>query len=178
MSRQLGCLPKSPEAHHRHGFAAHMKEMASHFEKVLNVERTINWNVISDVLDMIVPPANLSWDPPDYQRVLGAIFKLKKRKAPGPDGVPAELYQVSGVAEELARILCPHVRDWWCGCFQHRPSAWKDSHMVALYKGKGDLANLDNWRGVCLLQLLSKVVAILVNDSLRNLAEHVLDEAQ
>ena len=50
--------------------------------------------------------------------------------------------------------------------------------MVALYKGAGDRAQLDNWRGICLLQLLSKVVALLVNDALQKVSEVILDESQ
>ncbi|CAE7647343.1 CFDP2, partial [Symbiodinium pilosum] len=42
----------------------------------------------------------------------------------------------------------------------------------------GDIADLGNWRGICLLPVLSKVMATLVNDSLRSLAENVLAESQ
>ncbi|CAK0894774.1 unnamed protein product [Prorocentrum cordatum] len=50
--------------------------------------------------------------------------------------------------------------------------------MVALYKGAGDISDLDNWRGICLLQILSKVAAKLVSDVFRCLGECVLDEGQ
>ena len=79
------------------------------------------------------------------------------------------MLKVPGVDEAIVRVLAPHVVDWWQG---------NESHMVALHKGSGEVGDLDNWRDICLLQLLSKVVAILVNDRLGELAERLLDEAQ
>jgi hypothetical protein len=50
--------------------------------------------------------------------------------------------------------------------------------MVALYKQKGDIKDLDNWRGICLLPVLSKACAVLVNDCLRKAIELTVHEAQ
>ena len=107
-----------------------------------------------------------------------AIKRLKNCSAPGPDGVPAELYKHSSVRRVVAESLHPHVCAWWSGLLQSRPDKWHDSYMVALYKHRGDIADLGNWRGICLLPVLSKVMATLVNDSLRSLAENVLAESQ
>ena len=49
---------------------------------------------------------------------------------------------------------------------------------MPLYKGSGATSDLDNWRGICLLQFLSKVVATLVNNVLSKASEAVLDEGQ
>ncbi|CAK0838786.1 unnamed protein product [Prorocentrum cordatum] len=178
MSQQLGSLPKAPQPHFERGAAAHLDSMADHFARVLNITRPIDEAVVNGVLESVTPVMGVDWTPPCRADVFAALKQLKQRKAPGPDGVPAELYQVPRVANELADILTPHVRAWWGGDFSTRPAEWHESHMVALYKGKGELADLDNWRGICLLQPLSKVVAILVNKALRSLAEKVLDESQ
>ena len=106
------------------------------------------------------------------------IQRLKNRSAPVPDGVPAELYKHSSVRRTVAEILRPHVCAWWSGLLQSRPSDWRGSYTVALYKQKRDVADLDNWRGICLLPVLSTVMATLVNDSFRSLAEDVLAESQ
>ena len=97
---------------------------------------------------------------------IGRPPRLKRRKAPGPDGVLAELCQVEGLAEEVASLLTAHVQ------------AMVARRFDALYKGAGDRTQLDNWRGMCLLQLLSKVVSLLVNDALRKVSEVILDESQ
>ena len=78
--------------------------------------------------------------------------------------------------EGVASWLTLYVQRWWQGDLTSLPGDWKDSHMVARCKGAGDRAQLDNWRGICLLQLLSKVVALLVNDALQKVV--ILDESQ
>ena len=178
MCRSLGSLPKRPAAHRKNGTAAHLADMAWHFEIVLNIDRPVNEAVVQSALDLVVPVLDVDWSHPSWEQVRDAIGRLKRRKAPGPDGVPAELYQVKGLAEEVSSFLTPHVQRWWHGDLTSLPGDWKDSHMVALYKGAGDRTQLDNWRGICLLQLLSKVVSLLVNDALRKVSEVILDESQ
>ena len=50
--------------------------------------------------------------------------------------------------------------------------------MVALYKGSGTKQDKDNWRGICLLPLLSKLVACQANLWLCALMDAFLDESQ
>ena len=47
------------------------------------------------------------------------------------------------------------------------PEAWLESALVPLFKNKGDVADLDNWRGVVLLDVVSKMVSQLLNSRLR-----------
>ena len=89
--------------------------MADHFEKVLSIARPIRWEAVDAVLSLVRPVAGIDWSAPGHDDVFAAIRKLKNRKAPGPDGVPAELLKVPGVDAELARILTPHVQKWWHG---------------------------------------------------------------
>ena len=56
-------------------------------------------------------------------------------------------------------------------------SLWRDAILVPIPK-KGDLTNCDNWRGICLLDIIGKVVARILQERLQNLAMEELSESQ
>ena len=87
MCRSLGSLPKGPAAHRKKGTAAHLADMSRHFEAVLNIDRPVNEAAVQRALDLVVPAPDVDWS---QEQVRGAIGRLKRRKTPGPDGVPPE----------------------------------------------------------------------------------------
>ena len=54
---------------------------------------------------------------------------------------------------------------------------WRDAILIPIPK-KGDLSHCDNWRGISLLNMIGKVVARIVKERLRKLAEDELPESQ
>ena len=62
-----------------------------HFEIVLNIDRPVNEAAVQRALDLVVPVLDVDWSPSSREQVLDAAGRLKRRKAPGRDGVPAEL---------------------------------------------------------------------------------------
>ena len=166
----LGALPKQIIPHSADGFGQRLSILnvcSTSLVKSTGLLSMRFWTTL--FLQRGPRPAWAQWRRPS------SVLKIA---APGPDGVPAELYKHSSVRRIVAEVLYRHVCAWWNGLLQSRPGDWRDSYMVALYKHKGDVADLDNWRGICLLPVLSKVMATLVNDSLRSLAENVLAESQ
>ena len=151
--------------------------MAQHFERVLNVICHINWAAVHAVLDSVVPPPAL-WTPPSLDAVEETIKRLNNRSAPGPDGAPPELYKHSSVRRTVAEILHPHVCAWWNGASESPLATGTTPTWLRSTCARGDMADLGNWRGVCLLPVLSKVMATLVKDSLRSPAENVLAQSQ
>jgi len=69
-----------------------------------------------------------SVDEPTLDEVVAAIRKLKNGRAPGPDGISAELlkFAIPPVARELHSIF---LSVWRTG---HVPSDWKDGIIVTL----------------------------------------------
>jgi len=65
--------------------------------------------------------------------IIAAIKKLRNGRAPGPDGIPAELLKcaIGPVARTLHFLF---IRVWRTG---HIPSDWRDDIIITLYKGKG-----------------------------------------
>ena len=65
----------------------------SHFEEKRNPLLTCNPNVLSGFSKQECDPS----PPPLLSEVKEAIHSLKKNKAPGPDGIPAELLKVGSL---------------------------------------------------------------------------------
>ena len=153
--------------------------MAQHFERVLNVTCHINWAAVHAVLDSVVPPPAL-WTPPSLDAVEEAIKRLKNRSAPGPHGaLSCTSIALCGVLWRKLFILTFVLGGM--ARFRVAPATGTTPTWLRSTCTRGDIADLENWRGICLLPVLSKVskvMATLVQDSLRSLAENVLAQSQ
>lgn len=99
----------------------------------------------------------------DYNLVAQVVSKRKNGRAPGPDGIPNEIYKYAGHAFRayLTSIFRLYYRH------SHTPDAWKDNVTMLVYKG--DPHRLSQWRPLgllntmyrlwtaCLTSILSKV---------------------
>ena len=119
-----------------------------HFREVLNQEtphETADPLPAQELLDI-----NLR--PPTNEEIVAAIRKIKSGKAPGADGLNAEMLKadIQTSAKELKELFeSIWERDYV-------PKDWCRGLIVKLPK-KGDLRNCDNWRGITLLSIPSKV---------------------
>jgi len=79
-----------------------------------------------------------------------------RESAPGPDGVTVSMIRHGG--GELRRYVIGLVQRMW----ETDPDEWEESlheaEVIALHK-KGDRSKLDNYRGICLLQIVSRLIA-------------------
>jgi len=105
-----------------------------------------------------------SWDEldvetgaPTLEEVRQAIKKLKDHKAPGTDGIKAELLKAGGdaVLEALHTLI---VKIWE---EEKVPQDWKRSEIKVLFK-KGDRKECKNYRGISLLCVAGKAFAWIV----------------
>ena len=77
---------------------------------------------------------------------------LKTGKAPGVDNIPAEFIKCN--TESLSNILQILFKKIW---HQERiPEDWRKGLIIKLPK-KGNLTNPNNWRGITLLPVISKI---------------------
>ncbi|CAH1266354.1 Hypp3340 [Branchiostoma lanceolatum] len=112
---------------------------------------------------------------PTQEEVKTAISKLKCHKAPGVDGIPAEVYKVGGDAL-LERLTGLFATCWEQGVV---PQDLRDAVIVSLYKNKGEKSDCSNYRGVTLLSIAGKILARVVLDRLiPTIAEENLPESQ
>lgn len=119
---------------------------------------------------------NASYDkePPVLEsEVRNALHNIANNKAPGADGIPAELIKACG--EEGIRVLtliCNKAlenEEW--------PDDWKKSVYVPIPK-KGDPRVCDNNRIIALISHASKILLKIIQKRLENFAERELSETQ
>ncbi|KAL9977332.1 hypothetical protein ACROYT_G014722 [Oculina patagonica] len=82
---------------------------------------------------------------------------MKNGKAPGADGICAELLKAGKTL--ISTILQKIFQEIWIS--ENMPEDWKTGLIVRLAK-KGDLSDCNNWRGVTLLSLTSKVFSKII----------------
>ena len=134
-----------------------MARWSEYFQKLLNIPGDIEPEVLEDIQKRSV---NTALDEkPTLDEMVRAIKGLKDGKAPGGDGIPAEVWKYGGanLSNRLHRWI---IKVWEEG---HVPQSWKDANIVTIYK-KGDRTECGNYRGISLLSAAGKIFArILLN---------------
>ena len=101
--------------------------------------------------------------PVTAEEVMAAIGANKPKKAPGPDGIPAEI--LKGIAGQLATPLSELFTE--CLAQGRFPNTWKQGNITILHKGKGKCeTKCNSYRPVCLLDLLGKTFERVLNERL------------
>ena len=123
-----------------------------------------------------------SWSVKDYQpipefdleEIRSAFQGLARRKAPGLDMITNEHLEHS----------IPALGDSWFELFKYctsrarLPSQWRTSLLFLLFKGKGQKEDLNNYRGISLLNTSFKVFTKMLKDRLAALLESKLSDGQ
>ena len=87
-----------------------------------------------------------------------AINKMSLGKTVGPSGIVAEMLKATGSSG--ASMIQDLIEDI---IFENRiPSERQESHIVSVYKGKGDALNRFNYRGLKLIDQVMKVLKRVV----------------
>lgn len=87
-----------------------------------------------------------------------AARKLVNRKAPGPDGIPAEV--IKEIAHKRPKLLLKMYNS----CLREGvfPKAWKEQTLVLISKGKGDPNSPSSYRPLCMLDTAGKLLERLM----------------
>ena len=141
-----------------------LSRWAEHFHSVLNQRTTFDPTVLSDIPD---------WDTnhdlmqtPDTTEVIRAVNQMATGKAPGPDGLPAELFKAGG-PEIINKLVTLYGHIW---SKRSVPQDFKDALIVHIFKRKGDRSICDDHRGISLLSVPGKILARII---LNRLTKHV-----
>ena len=102
---------------------------------------------------------NVSCDVPTKEEISKAIKSLKNKKAPGEDGIPAEVFKAceSTLLDPLHKLFCSI---WESETF---PSDW-DTSILLPFPKKGDRTVCENYRGISLLNAATKIFSTLLLD--------------
>ena len=100
------------------------------------------------------------------EEVIRSLSRLKASKAPGLDGLPGGCLKVAG--EKIAPFLTKLFNKIYDT--HSFPRSWSRSVILPLHK-KGNVLNVDNYRGISLLCVMSKIFASILTSRLREWIE-------
>lgn len=92
------------------------------------------------------------------KELMAAVSSLRNRKAPGPDGIPAEILKL--IAESCPDVLL----SMYNACLREGifPELWKRQQLVLISKGKGDPESPSAYRPLCMLDTAGKLLEALL----------------
>jgi hypothetical protein len=154
------------------------RRWVEYFSQLLNGQ-IVNRDVLSGEL-MPVEVASredegleLRTQAPTLEEVNGAIVGLKNNKAPGMDGIQAELIKKGGSA--LSRHIHQLIADVWEK--EVMPYEWSMGIICPVHK-KGDKTECSNYRGITLLSIVYKVFSKVLTNRMKEYAEEILGDQQ
>ncbi|XP_076042061.1 uncharacterized protein LOC143025963 [Oratosquilla oratoria] len=144
-----------------------------HFCALLNRPSTVE----SHALDLITqkPTVHCLDLPPTMEEVMKAISQTNSGKAPGMDGIPAEIFKSVGpVALKSFFSLLTNIWE-----DEEIPKELRNATVISLFKNKGSKTDCGNYRGISLLPIAGKILArVMVNRLVIHVSEDNLPEAQ
>ena len=144
-----------------------------HFSQLLNLPSLVDQSALDQIPQN--PFIEKLDNPPTVEEVQKAIKQINAGKAPGKDGIPAELYKaLSGAALQTFHSVLSSIWEE-----EDMPPELRDASIVALYKNKGPRDACGNYRGISLLSIAGKILArIMLNRLLSSISEQNLPESQ
>ena len=91
--------------------------------------------------------------------------KMQNNKACGPDGVPTESLRLVDKIDPM--LICDQMN---AALEKGIPTVWRMSILTPLYKGRGNVTECNNYRGIKLMCHGMKLYERLVEDRLRQVA--------
>ena len=92
-----------------------------------------------------------------------ALRELKNKKAPGPDGIPAECLKIFG--ETFEKIFLKIINLIFSNHLY--PSQWNSNYLKPIYK-KGEVEDPDNYRGLAIGSAFAKLFSAILLKRLLN----------
>ncbi|XP_073670211.1 uncharacterized protein [Paramisgurnus dabryanus] len=142
---------------------------AEHFSEVLNRPPPTSKADIKEAEHDL----DINTAPPEKEEIVATIMSLKNRKAPGHDKLNAELFKAD--PELAAKMLLPLFTAIWKE--RQIPTDWSEAIIVKIPK-KGTLSNCNNWRGITLLSIPSKILAKIIIQRLSDAVDQHLRKEQ
>jgi exonuclease III len=137
------------------------QEWMAHFKKVLGGVTVLNTR-----LDISHFRYVYDLDSPfEETDLIDALRSLKNNKAPGIDGIPAEFYKFATGNKDIITSWLQSFNALFAMGEYH--CTWETSIIHTIFKNKGDKNSPDNYRGIALAPILSKVFCKLLYNKLQ-----------
>ena len=123
----------------------------------------------------IFPEVCMNTGPFTEQELMTALSRLKNRKAPGPDRLPAEIWKYA--PRTVHRALLAHVNKALSEA--SAPTSWKIADIVMIFKGKKKDPTLPtSYRPISLINTVYKIYASLIHHRLKTAIDDRISPVQ
>ena len=134
--------------------------LGPHFTRVFNNKRDVDWSVLSEIEQRAVMhelDALLTWI--EFEEALDGV---KNNKASGENGVPPDVIKaLKGANRER---LLHWINEFWEGNQDYE--SWHSGLLTVIHKAGKPKDNPNNYRGVNLMDVISKVMSRILNKRL------------
>ena len=145
-----------------------LKEWRNHFMKVLNRPHPVDSPPVQ-----AAQPLNINTGPISIHEIKTALKNLKNGKAAGTDNIPPEALKAGG--QTSVNTLHDLINRIWGT--ETIPQDWRKGLLVKLPK-KGNISYCENWRGITLLSIPSKVLSSIILARLKSTLDKVMKGEQ
>ena len=136
---------------------------APHFQRLFNRDDAPVDYTVTNLLEKMETITETG-EPPTIDEVRAAIAKMVNGKAPGEDGVTVAA--IKALPDDAIELIVKYFDDFWTKGTDY--DEWHSAILKCLPK-KGDLSNPNNWRGICLKDIIAKIHSSIVNTRLLTL---------
>jgi hypothetical protein len=139
--------------------------LKNHFQAVYDRRDATTYETVIDYIEELDTDGDLKEDLrsiPEIEEFKQAINRMRRETAPGVMGITADM--LKGRSEKSLEHLTLIIQKFWKGEEDHK--VWHTMILAALFKGKVKTNDPDNYRGVCLKELTSKVISSIVSTRL------------
>ncbi|CAF4329403.1 unnamed protein product [Rotaria sp. Silwood2] len=147
-----------------------------YFSELLNVNSVVDPHVIDHISIPVIPTAEQERqnEPPTLEEISQALKQMKNRKAPSNDDISTDILK----AGELPVLKWLHeiFVDIWQN--EEIVDDWILAILIRLFKNKGDKKQCDNYRGISLLVVASKLFTRVILNRIQKLIDKQLLEQQ
>jgi hypothetical protein len=112
-------------------------------------------------------------EPPRKEEIKEIIKRLKYNKAPGENGITAEMLKVGG--QNLEENIVKLINKAWDE--ETIPQRWKETLICPLHK-KGDRSKCENYRGIALMDTIYKIMAVSIKSRVNEVVERKIGQYQ
>jgi exonuclease III len=138
-----------------------VENASEHFQKVYNRDDApVDFSVLEDIKQREMLP-ELEREP-EMLELVSAIKAMRGEAAPGESGVVGNCLKHCS-AEALESILGVLTRFWNGEQDNHQ---WHLASLCIIYKGKGKLNDLNNFRGVALQDMMARLISAIISKRL------------
>ncbi|CAF4074483.1 unnamed protein product [Adineta steineri] len=145
------------------------------FNELLNVPQTLNSDLINEISTSSLSKVEEERQNavPSIEEIRKALGQMKSKKAPGHDEITADILKAGG--EPICRWLYEIFAEVWNK--EEMVEDWSVAILIRLFK-KGDKQLCDNYRGISLLSVISKLFSRIILNRIQQLIDNQLLEAQ